>query len=75
MAYNVYQDIIANTSDNQAKEDKEDFNSYYKGDMDIQECLSRFIDRYSYKRVTSLLDTYIDTGSFTIWLNSLGYRR
>ena len=75
MAYNIYADIIANTSQNKAIEDQRDFNEYYNGVIDLQECFNRFITRYSYKRVTSLLDIYTDTGSFKLWLNSLGYRR
>ena len=75
MAYNIYQDIIANTSNNCAIEDKIDFNAYYNGEIEIDECFRRFMERYSYKRITNLLDIYTDEGSFKLWLNSLGYRR
>ena len=75
MAYNIYTEIIANTSQAKAIEDQKDFNLYYKGDINLDECFNRFMERYSYKRITKLLDIYADQTSFKLWLESLGYRR
>lgn len=75
MAYNIYQDIIANTSGNEAIADKLDFNSYFYGEISLKECMKRFKERYSYKGEMRLLDIYIEENSFKEWLDSLGYRR
>lgn len=75
MAYNIYAEIIANSSNNDAWLDKKDFNDYYEGKIEIEECLNKFLERYSKQKLTTLLDLYIDTRSFKEWIESLGYRR
>lgn len=75
MAYNIYAEIIANSSNNYAWLDKKDFNDYYEGKIEIEECLNRFLERYSSQKLTTLLDLYIDTVSFKDWIEGLGYRR
>ena len=75
MAYNIYAEIIANSSNNEAWLDKKDFNDYYEGKIEIEECLNKFLERYSKQKLTTLLDLYIDTRSFKEWIEGLGYRR
>ena len=75
MDFNIYAEIIANSSNNYAWLDKKDFNDYCEGKIEIEECLNRFLERYSSQKLTTLLDLYIDTRSFKEWIEGLGYRR